>query len=89
MTTRAAETFYFNDNLLHPLWDIKESLKSYEGMPGAKENKYLRRAAKDIENAMDAIAAARDIKNEKHARYEKIRGMAMTSRKEDADGNDV
>ncbi len=89
MTTRAAETFYFNDNLIRPLWDIKESLKSYEGMPGAKENKYLRRAAKDIENAMDALAAARDIKNEKWARYEKVRGMAMTSRKEKADDNNI
>ncbi len=82
MTTKSAGLFYFNDELIYPLWDIKESLKSYEGMPGAKENKYLRRAAADIQNALDAIAKARDIKIEKWARYEKIRGMAMTSKKE-------
>ena len=83
MTTRSAGLFYFNDELIYPLWDIKESLANYEGPPGAEENKYLRRATKDIQNALDAIAKARDIKNEKWARYEKIRGMAITSKKEE------
>ncbi len=73
MTTKSAGLFYFNDELLYPLQEAEESLKSYYGPPGAKENKYLRGAEEDIESALAKLVKARDIKWEQWEKREKER----------------
>ncbi len=73
MTTKAAGLFYFNDELLYPLQEVEESLGTYYGPPGAKENKYLRGAEEDIKSALAKLVKVRDIKRAQWEKYEKER----------------
>lgn len=61
MTSKASKCSGFREDVLYPLQDAVESMESYYGMPGAKENKYLRNAGTQVECALYNLTRALDI----------------------------
>ncbi len=61
MTSKAEKCRIFNEDVLTPIGNISDSLQSYYGMLGAKENKLLRGAGVDLEEALFKLKGVLDI----------------------------
>ena len=61
MTTRSEKCRGFREDVLYPLRDAAESMESYYGTQGAKENKYLRNAGTQVECALNNLTRALNI----------------------------
>lgn len=68
MTSKAEKCRLFNEDVLAPIGNISDSLQSYYGMPGAKENKLLRKAGADLEEARFKLKGVLDIFEAKEER---------------------